>query len=371
MHGNNTQYLNETPPAKPPTTIVPQSQGTVSVLTLASFEQREEEQEEIYANDEDEFNMAPTSAAKAPASAAKASASAAKAPAGAAGKGQKPAVRRKKAAPSTPAVFCTTKYKPPIEKTPDVRLQYAEEKAIIKFRIPPDSGKNAVFQNLSNSLWGTVLHVDWEFMDVKRREADFQIDRYPGIQAMMSVFDSDLAALMSKEIVGPDRPNTFRSISRRVVICPSCFNHVDIPLNKAIIQCGIHGGNSFNISQHRDRTHPPTEEFPNLIKTVEVSSSNTVASTQSSISRFAQNLPSRSDAKKIVRHAIFCCVNDLGFPASTVERPEFREMLRQIHVHAPVINPRDFIMSNQAIESTRVEEYNNAIKFVSTHANKI
>lgn len=359
MHGNE---VNQTPPRTPPTTIVPHSQGTVSVLTLASFEPRQEQHEQIYVNEKEEFHeedkvdMAPASATKAPASA---------------GKDQK--TRRKKAAPSTPGVFCTTKYKPPIEKSADVRLQYAQEKQMVKFRIPPDSGKNAVFQNLSNSLWGTVLHVDWEFMDVKRREADFQIHKYPGIQLMMTVFDSDLAKLMSEDAVGQNCPNTFRSISRRVVICPSCYNHVDIPLNKAIIQCGKDGGNSFNISQHRERTHSPTEEFPNLMKTVEVSSSNTVASPsmQSSISRFAHNLPSRFDAKKIVRDAIFCCVNDLGFPASTVERPEFREMLRQIHLNAPVINPRDFMMSNQAIAFTRVEEYNNAIRVVSNHATKI
>ena len=118
--------------------------------------------------------------------------------------------RQRKAAPSSPAVFSTTKAKAPTQKTEDVRAQYAQEKDLVKFRIPSDVGKNAVFQNMAGTLWGTVRHVDWGALDMKRKEDGFQIEKYPGIKLMMSIFDSDEAELIADGVITSKEPNTYR-----------------------------------------------------------------------------------------------------------------------------------------------------------------
>ena len=355
---NNCNEVTQTPPANPPTVIAPQSQSTISDFSPASFGRQQEHQAIVWVQ---HLDMARTK----------------KTLVGGKDRGRIVAAKKKPrkknappASPSSPALFTTTKAKAPPQKTPDVRSQYAQEKDLLKFCIPLDAGKNAVFQNMAGSLWGTVRHVDWGAMDTKRKEEGFQTEKYSGFQLMMTIFDSDEAELIADEVITTHQPNTYRSISRRVVICPLCFDNVDVPLSKAITQCGTSGGNSRNITQHRIRVHFPTDEFPNTMqKVVEESSSNTVGSasqkSQSSINRFAHSLPNRVDAKKAVRDAIFCCVNDLGFPASTVERPAFREMIRQLHTHATVIQPRDIVMSNQAIETMRVADYNHSIRVFS------
>ena len=45
--------------------------------------------------------------------------------------------------------------------------------------------------------------------------------------------------------------------------------------------------------------------------------------------------PNKTMARQEAKEAIYDCVNDLGFPSDTVEKPKWRNMLNTIHQNAP------------------------------------
>jgi hypothetical protein len=249
------------------------------------------------------------------------------------------------------------KLKSPPTLTPALRAQYKEEKSLISFCTP------TCFQNLTGaSLWGTVKHINWKGVSSVQESLGSEDQMYPGLSRIIETFNRDRLEQVSNGMTMEQAANDFKSIARRLVICPLCFSNEDMPLLSSIIITS--NANSSNITQHRTTNH--AEEyyggyiFPNIF-------ADTASSTasQTSISRFAKNLPNSLEAKVAVRNAIFRCVNDLGFPATTVEKPAFREMLRHVFDNAQVLNMKDVELSNKAITRMRIEGYNGFIRVVS------
>ena len=247
--------------------------------------------------------------------------------------------------------------------TSALRAQYKEEKSLISFCTP------TCFQNLTGAgLWGTVRHIDWKSLYSVRQSLGSEDKMYPGLSKILETFDKDLTEQLAKGRTMEQITGEFRSIARRLVICPSCFSNDDLPLARSIITTT--NANSYNISQHRESNHAEQYfggyVFPNLFADSASSlASGTAVSQQTSISRFAKNLPNRLEAKVVVRNAIFRCVNDLGFPATTVEKPAFREMLRHVFDNAQVINMKDVELSHKAINRMRIEGYNRFVRVVN------
>ena len=68
------------------------------------------------------------------------------------------------------------------------------------------------------------------------------------------------------------------------------------------------------------------------------------------LDRFTNKDPTtKAGARKAVQRAIYECINDLGFPSSTVEKPVFRALLETIRRNAKLISNKDFEISNKLL----------------------
>ena len=77
------------------------------------------------------------------------------------------------------------------------------------------------------------------------------------------------------------------------------------------------------------------------------------------LDRFANKDPTtKVGARKAVEWAIYKCINYLGFPSSTVEKPVFRALLETVCQNAKLISNNDFEISNKLLSSIRLQSYN-------------
>ena len=85
------------------------------------------------------------------------------------------------------------------------------------------------------------------------------------------------------------------------------------------------------------------------------------------LDRFANKDPTtKVGARKAVQWAIYKCINDLGFPPSTVEKPVFCALLETIRCNAKLISNKDFEISNKLLSSIRLQSYNEFVQLIST-----
>ena len=85
------------------------------------------------------------------------------------------------------------------------------------------------------------------------------------------------------------------------------------------------------------------------------------------LDRFANKDPTtKAGARKAVQRAIYECINDLGFPSSTVEKPVFRALLETVRRNAKLISNKDFEISNKLLSSIRLQSYNEFVQLIST-----
>ena len=174
------------------------------------------------------------------------------------------------------------------------------------------------------------------------------------------------------------KKNNYKSISKKLVICPSCFADPCTPLVDGIISCS--SKSNTNIKQHYDRKHREVvfanlgdfEEVQSVVGDAPASASSR-HSRQQSMKNYATNnaLLPRAAAKGAVKQAIYKCVNDLGFPNSTVEHQLFREMLLAVKRHAASLEMTDLHLSNKAICAQRIDSYNNFMHAVTELVRKI
>ena len=85
------------------------------------------------------------------------------------------------------------------------------------------------------------------------------------------------------------------------------------------------------------------------------------------LDRFANKDPTtKVGARKAVQRAIYECINDLGFPSSTVEKPIFRALLETVRCNAKLISNKDFEISNKLLSSICLQSYNEFVQLIST-----
>ena len=85
------------------------------------------------------------------------------------------------------------------------------------------------------------------------------------------------------------------------------------------------------------------------------------------LDRFANKDPTtKVGAQKAVQRAIYECINNLGFPSSTVEKPVFRALLETICHNAKLISDKDFEISNKLLSSIHLQLYNKFVQLIST-----
>ena len=70
-------------------------------------------------------------------------------------------------------------------------------------------------------------------------------------------------------------------------------------------------------------------------------------------------------AQKAVQRAIYKCINDLGFPSSTVEKPVFCALLETICHNAKLISNKDFEISSKLLSSICLQPYNEFVQLIS------
>ena len=85
------------------------------------------------------------------------------------------------------------------------------------------------------------------------------------------------------------------------------------------------------------------------------------------LNRFTKKDPTtKVRAQKSIQWAIYKCINDLGFPSSTVEKPVFRALLETVHHNAKLISNKDFELSNKLLSSICLQSYNEFVQLIST-----
>ena len=84
------------------------------------------------------------------------------------------------------------------------------------------------------------------------------------------------------------------------------------------------------------------------------------------LNRFTNKDPTtKVRARKAIQWAIYECINDLGFPSSTVEKPVFCALLETIRCNAKLISNKDFEISNKLLSSIRLQSYNKFVQLIS------
>ena len=146
----------------------------------------------------------------------------------------------------------------------------------------------------------------------------------------------------------------YHSIVKKLVVCPHCFDDPTVSLDKCLL--GLGRGLSSNISTHFGKYHP---------EVVEDTASVATDPTQQPISMYSGTMVSKQDARVMFHQSIYKFVNDCGFPASTVEKESFRDLLKCAIANAPKLKEKDCSISNKAITRMRLESYNDFLKTVT------
>ena len=174
---------------------------------------------------------------------------------------------------------------------------------------------------------------------------------------------------------------------QRAFLCPICFADDTVSLEDSIQHVNLNS--TSNIIYHFETHHP--EEVASLkgsqvsdvasMTTTKSSSSLNKSNTERSlafipktgpIDLFADNIPTtKAESHGQVHKAIYECVNDLGFPASTVERPVFRNLLDCVQRNASNLSSTDFDVSNKFLSQLHVKSYNNFVELIANLAQNV
>ena len=84
------------------------------------------------------------------------------------------------------------------------------------------------------------------------------------------------------------------------------------------------------------------------------------------LDRFTNKDPTtKVRARKAIQQAIYECINDLGFPSSTVEKPVFHALLETVHCNAKLISSKDLEISNKLLSSIHLQSFNEFVQLRS------
>ena len=214
--------------------------------------------------------------------------------------------------------------------TEAVQALYEQEKLLIVLNKKPSAFSGCI----KSSIWKNVYHIDWAEMHRLIKLCHFDLSKYKGIAAIADVLKNPK---YKKDIASKN----FAPFYRRAVICPYCWVDKNTPLATAFIV--LSNKSTSNYHAHMKRLHPdiPLEDEGTVSSkhsiTGEVSTSSKTAVgvkaepidlvEDGPLDRFANKDPmTKAGARKAVQRAIYECINDLGFPSSTVEKPVFRAL---------------------------------------------
>ena len=198
-----------------------------------------------------------------------------------------------------------------------------DEKAIVKIDHHPTA-----ISGLKSSVWFKVTHIDWKEMHhfFELESPDFRIHKG------LANIDDILCEPRNQASVAK---GDFTPSYQRAILCPICFADDTVFLEDSIQRVNLNS--TSNIIYHFETHHP--QEVVSL-KGSQVSDVTSTATTKSSsslnksnterssafilrtgpIDLFTNNIPTtKAESHGQVHKAIYECVNDLGFPASTVE----------------------------------------------------
>ena len=198
-----------------------------------------------------------------------------------------------------------------------------DEKAMVKIDHHPTA-----ISGLKSSVWFKVTHINWKEIHCffKLESPDFRIHKgYANIDYILR--EPRYQASVAKD--------DFTSFYRHAILCPICFADDTVSLEDSIQHVNLNS--TSNIIYHFETHHP--KEVASL-KGSQVSdvTSMTITKSSSSLNKsnterslafipktgpidlFVNNIPTtKAESRGQVHKAIYECVNDLGFPASTVE----------------------------------------------------
>ena len=227
-----------------------------------------------------------------------------------------------------------------------------KEKSYVKFRPIP----KAIFKK-TTALWFDVHHIDFAHIrSLKQTLPSKEVEAMEGISRCIEILEK----------ATEDDPNEkdYFSICKRLVVCPQCFDDASVPLLKATIS--TNGVSSSNIGTHLDNYHTDKDGKK------EDKSGPLIENTQQPLmSSFAEAMMPRQDAVRLLHQKIFQFVNDNGFPANTVEKKNFRDLLSFTIKNAPRLNSQDCVISNKAITKMRLSSYDYFLKTVAMLARNV
>ena len=253
--------------------------------------------------------------------------------------------------------------------TEAVQALYEEDKLLIIFNKKP-----SVFSGqIKSSIWKNVFDIDWAEMHRLKKLRHFDLSKYKEIAAITDVLKN---SKYKKDIAS----KTFAPIYRRAVICPYCWVNKNTPLATAFII--LSNKSTSNYHAHMKHLHPeiPIEDKGTVSSkhsiTGEVSTSSkaTIGGKtehidlveEGPLDRFANKDPTtKVRARKAIQWAIYECINDLGFPSSTVEKPVFHALLETVRRNAKLLSNKDFEISNKLLSSIRLQLYNEFVQLIS------
>ena len=254
--------------------------------------------------------------------------------------------------------------------TEAVQALYEEEKLLIILNKKPP-----IFTGpIKSSIWKNVFHIDWAEMHHLIKLCHFDLSKYKGIAAIAN-------ALKNSKYKKDTASKNFGPFYRRAVICPHCWVDKNMPLATAFII--LLNKSTSNYHVHMKPLHPeiPIEDEGtvsskhSIMGKVSMSSKATIGGKMEHIDfvedgpldRFTNKDPTtKVRAQKAIQQAIYKCINDLGFPSSTVEKPVFCALLETVHRNAKLISNKDFEISNKLLSSIRLQSYNKFVQLIST-----
>ena len=274
-----------------------------------------------------------------------------------------------KPADSAPNVKTEDLVETKVVATEAVQAIYEQEKLLIVLNKKP-----SVFSGrIKSSIWKNVYHIDWAEMHCLIKLCHFDLSKYKGIVAIADVLKNPK---YKKDIASKN----FEPFYRRAVICPYRWVNKNTPLATTFIVLSNKSISNYHV--HMKRLHPdiPLEDEGTVSSkhsmTGEVSTSSKATLgvkpepidlvEDGPLDRFANKDPTtKAGARKALQRAIYECINDLGFPSSTVEKPVFRALLETVHRNAKLISDKDFEISNKLLSSICLQSYNGFVQLIS------
>ena len=253
--------------------------------------------------------------------------------------------------------------------TEAVQALYEEEKLLIIVNKKP----SAFSGRIKSSILKNVYHIDWAEMHRLIKLRHYDLSKYKGIAAIIDM----LKNLKYKKVIASKH---LAPLYRRAVICPYCWVDKNTPLATAFSV--LSNKSTLNYHAHMKRLHPdiPLEDEGTVSSkhsiTGEVCTSSKTAVgvneepidlvEDGPLDRFTNKDPTtKAGARKAVQRAIYECINDLGFPSSTVEKPVFRALLETIRRNAKLISSKDFEISDKLLSSIRLQSNNEYVQLIS------